>query len=88
MQNSPLRALSSICIVEHMRTILATIVLTLALNAVAENNVTKKLTIEKYRKQYSSLVVKWEKTNDAAKRKVIKQQMDTLKSDNLHLFAK
>jgi hypothetical protein len=71
-----------------MRTILATIVLTLALNAVAENNVTKKLTIEKYRKQYSSLVVKWEKTNDAAKRKVIKQQMDTLKSDNLHLFAK
>ena len=85
---SPLRALSSICIVEHMRTILATIVLTLALNAVAENNVTKKLTIEKYRKQYSSLVVKWEKTNDAAKRKVIKQQMDTLKSDNLHLFAK
>jgi len=71
-----------------MRTILATIVLTLALNAFAENNVTKKLTIELYRKQYSSLVVKWEKTNDAAKRKVIKQQMDTLKSDNLHLFAK
>ena len=88
MRNSPLRPLSSICIVEHMKTILVTIILTLALNAFAADNVTKKLTIENYRKQYSSLVVKWEKTNDATKRKVIEKQMDTLKAENLHLFAK
>ena len=62
------------------------VTLTFAFNAFAAEN--KTLTIEQYRKQYSSLVVKWEKTSNDAKRKVIEKQIEKLKFDNLHLFKK
>lgn len=69
-----------------MKTMIVSLFLTIAFEAVAAGQNT--VSVEKYRKQYSALTVKWEKTSDDAKRKVIEKQIEKLKADNLHLFTK
>lgn len=71
-----------------MKNFIITILLAFSLTACATNSVTNKVSIENYRKQYSSLVVKYQKEDDSAKRKIIRQQMEELKQKNLHLFKK
>jgi len=68
-----------------MKTIITTILLTLACNAFAANNETD---LKNYRKQYSVLVTKWEKEKDVRKRQALKLEIEKLKSANTNLFNK
>jgi hypothetical protein len=44
--------------------------------------------IETYRKNYTSLVSKWKKEKDVEKKKILRQQIEQLKENNVHLFKK
>jgi Mg2+/Co2+ transporter CorB len=66
-----------------MRTIIISILLTIACSAFAETNETA---IKNYKKQYTVLVTKWEKEKDAKKRQSIKLEIEKLKSTNTNLF--
>jgi len=68
-----------------MKTIITTILLTLACNSFAADNETD---IKNYRKQYNVLVTKWEKEKDASKRQALKLEIEKLKSSNSYLFKK
>lgn len=44
--------------------------------------------IETYRKNYTSLVSKWKKEKNVEKKKILRQQIEQLKENNVHLFKK
>lgn len=48
----------------------------------------KEKSIETYRKNYTSFVSKWKKEKDVEKKKILRQQIEQLKENNLHLFKK
>jgi len=66
-----------------MKTIITTILLTIACSAFAATNETA---IKNYKKQYSVLVTKWEKEKDVSKRQALKLEIEKLKSANTNLF--
>ena len=66
-----------------MKTIITTLLLITAINAVAATN---DLDIKKYRTEYRILVTKWEKEKDALKRQSLKLEIEKLKAANTNLF--
>lgn len=69
-----------------MKTMIVSLFLTIAFGAVAAGQNT--VSVEKYRKQYSALTIKWKKETDASKRRLIEQQIEQLKKQNANLFNK
>lgn len=51
-------------------------------------DIQKEKSIETYRKSYTSLVSKWKKEQDVEKKKVLRQEIERLKENNIHLFKK
>jgi len=66
-----------------MKTIIISILFTIAFSAFAGTNETA---IKNYKKQYTVLVTKWEKEKDASKRQALKLEIEKLKSTNTNLF--